>query len=40
MTLNRISNFTIFKAFQASHHQADASYDASRGIQCSCMSFI
>ena len=38
MALNKIGNFTIIKVVQASHHQTDAIYDVSHGIQCSCMS--
>ena len=40
MKLSRIGNFTILKVVQLSHHQADARYGASRGIQCSCMSLM
>ena len=35
-----IRDYTIIKVVQASHHQGDIRYGASRGIQCSCMSFM
>ena len=38
MELNRIGNFTILKVVHASHHQTDARYGASQGIQSSYMS--
>ena len=38
MEVNRIGNFTILKVVHDSHHQTDARYGASHGIQRSCMS--
>ena len=35
-----IRDYTIIKVVQASHHQGDIRYGESRGIQCSCMSFM
>ena len=40
MELNKIGNFKIIKVVQTSHHQTDARYDVSRGIQCSCTSLM
>ena len=40
MELNKIGNFKIIKVVQTSHHQTDARYDVSRGIQCSCISLM
>ena len=39
MTLS-IRDYTIIKVVQASYHQGDIGYGASRGIQCLCMFFI
>ena len=35
-----IRHYTLIKVIQATHHQGDVRYGASRGIQCSCMSLI
>ena len=35
-----IRDYTIMKVAQANHHQGDARYGKSRGMQCSCMSVI
>ena len=35
-----VRDYTIIKVVQATHHQGDVRYGASRGIQCSCMSLI
>ena len=35
-----IRDYTIIKVVQDSHHQGDIRYGESRGIQCSCMSFM
>ena len=35
-----IRDYTVIKVVQASHHQGDAKYGASMGIQCSCMLLI
>ena len=35
-----VRDYTIIKVVQATHHQGDVRYGASRGIQCLCMSLI
>ena len=35
-----IRHYTLIKVIQATHHQDDVRYGASRGIQCLCMSLI
>ena len=35
-----IRHYTLIKVIEATHHQGDVRYGASRGIQCSYMSLI
>ena len=35
-----VRDYTIIKVVQATHHQGEVRYGASRGIQCLCMSLI
>ena len=36
----RMIDYAIIKVVQATHYQGDVRYGTSRGLQCSCMSFM